>query len=87
MGRNFEFDFSPKKWMLKGLRHLRWLRAFNILNHQKEQEVSRKIRTQLLEIVPQLPAAEFRKKLVLINNVKGYRSIRIRNAKKYFGEA
>jgi indolepyruvate ferredoxin oxidoreductase len=74
MGKNIEFDFSPKRWMLQIMRHLRGLRALMPSWHQTERKIATDIREKLL--AQTLSSKELRK----LDAVKGYRSIRYRSA-------
>lgn len=80
MGRKIEFDFSPKVWMLKTMRHLRILRRLMPDWHKEERRIAASIRKQLLEKEQPL------KHLKELDSIKGYRQYRYANASKYLGE-
>lgn len=69
-GKKIEFDFSPKPWMLKLMRHARLLRALLPEWHKKERAISLSIREKLLE--KNLNYTELKS----LENIKGYRDIR-----------
>lgn len=79
MGRKIEFDFSPRPWMLKVMRHLRVLRLLMPSWHQKERELALEIRTRLMTHKKSL------KVLKELDAIKGYRNVRYQAAKKYLG--
>jgi len=80
IGRKIEFDFSPRPWMLRIMRHLRILRIMMPTWHYKERRISAIIRRQLLERKQTL------KHLNELDSIKGYRNIRYQHAKLYLGE-
>lgn len=80
MGRKVEFDFSPKGWMLKMMRHMRILRLVMPEWHSQEKAISEKIRTEILANT--LP----KKRLMELDNVKGYREVRYKFAAKFLGK-
>lgn len=75
-GKKIEFDFSPRPWMLKIMRHLRVLRILLPEWHKKEKAISANIRRELLQGVSL-------KRLRELDSVKGYRDVRYRAAEKY----
>lgn len=75
-GRKIEFDFSPRPWMLKVMRHFRMLRVLLPDWHKKEKEISAKIRNELLKGVSS-------RRLRELDSVKGYREVRYAAARKY----
>lgn len=75
-GKKIEFDFSPRPWMLKIMRHLRILRILMPNWHMKEREISASIRRELLVGVGQ-------ERLRELESVKGYRDVRYQAAQKY----
>jgi indolepyruvate ferredoxin oxidoreductase len=79
-GNKIEFDFSPKPWMLKIMRHLRVLRVLMPQWHRIEKSMARDIRTELLEKSLQ------RARLMELDTVKGYREVRYKLAAKYLGK-
>ena len=79
-GKHIEFDFSPKPWMLKTMRHMRILRKLMPEWHNKERAISASTRRQLLE------KAQSLKHLKELDSIKGYREVRYKHAQKYLGE-
>jgi indolepyruvate ferredoxin oxidoreductase len=79
MGKKIEFDFSPKRWMLKVMRHMRILRLLMPLWHQQEREISFQIRQRLFS------QKQNRDHLNELDSIKGYREVRYKMAKKYLG--
>ncbi len=75
-GRKIEFDFSPRPWMLKIMRHLRILRLLMPDWHKKEKEIASSIRSQLIQGVSGTRLRE-------LESVKGYRDVRYAAALKY----
>jgi indolepyruvate ferredoxin oxidoreductase len=75
-GKKIEFDFSPKPWMLKIMRHFRILRIILPDWHKKEKEISTKIRNEIL-------AGASSRRLRELDSVKGYREVRYASARKY----
>lgn len=68
--KKIEFDFSPSKWMLKIMRHARFLRAVLTSWHKQERKISSDIRSRILN-----QALSF-KELKALENIKGYRQVR-----------
>lgn len=68
--RKVEFDLNPKTWMLKIMRHGRFLRKMLTSWHKKEREMNFKIRFELLE--GKKSFSELKK----LENIKGYREVR-----------
>lgn len=79
-GRKVEFDFSPKLWMLKIMRHLRILRILMPEWHKTERRISADMRAELLRGID-------RKRLKQLDAVKGYREVRYKGANQYLGRA
>ncbi|MGE3608440.1 MAG: 2-oxoacid:acceptor oxidoreductase family protein [Bacteriovoracaceae bacterium] len=77
--KKIEFDFSPKPWMLKMMRHLRLLRLLLPEWHKKERLIASKVRSELLNSRLEL------KRLRELDQIKGYREVRYDMAKKYLG--
>lgn len=75
-GRKIEFDFSPKPWMLKIMRHLRVLRLLMPEWHKREKAISANIRRELLQGVSLTRLRE-------LDSIKGYREVRYKAAEKY----
>ncbi|MBC7715115.1 MAG: 2-oxoacid:acceptor oxidoreductase family protein, partial [Rhizobacter sp.] len=68
--KKVEFDFSPSNWMLKLMRHARFLRRMLPSWHNLEKKISSNIRGKLLS-----KSMDF-KELKALENVKGYRQVR-----------
>jgi indolepyruvate ferredoxin oxidoreductase len=68
--KKIEFDFSPNKWMLKLMRHARFLRTVLPSWHKQEKKIGLDIRNKIL-----LGGLGF-KELKVLENVKGYRQVR-----------
>jgi indolepyruvate ferredoxin oxidoreductase len=80
MGRKIEFDFSPSPWMLKVMKNFRILRLLMPQWHQSERAISEAIRFELAR------AGLSKKRLLELDNIKGYREIRYKSALKYLGK-
>ncbi len=80
MGRKIEFDFSPRPWMLKVMRHFRVLRLLMPEWHTKEREISLNIKNELFS------STLSRNRLLELDTIKGYREVRYRMATKYLGK-
>lgn len=80
MGRKIEFDFSPSRWMLHMMKHMRVLRLILADWHKNEKDISLTIRNELLSTT--LPA----KRILELDNIKGYREVRYKLAEKYLGK-
>lgn len=79
-GQKIEFDFSPKIWMLKIMKNMRVLRFLMPEWHKKERAISLTSRTSILkEALPY-------KKLMELDNIKGYREVRYKFADKFLGK-
>ena len=76
-GRKIEFDLSPKPWMLKIMRHQRWLRALLVSWHFKERHLQNQIREKILKGF----SSNIYNELAKLDNIKGYRQIRYNKAK------
>lgn len=76
MGRKIEFDFSPKPWMLKIMRHMRILRVLMPEWHKREKEIAKTSRELILKKVNS-------KKLKELDSIKGYREVRYKAADLY----
>ncbi|AUN98078.1 hypothetical protein C0V70_08140 [Bacteriovorax stolpii] len=68
--KKVEFDFSPKPWMLKTMRHMRFLRAALPAWHKEERRIASEVRSRILG-----KALDF-KELRALENIKGYRQVR-----------
>jgi indolepyruvate ferredoxin oxidoreductase len=68
-----EFDFSPKPWMLKLMRHARFLRSVLPDWHKKEKAIGLYIRKEVTS--KSLPYPELKK----LEAVKGYRHVRYKH--------
>ena len=75
-GMKIEFDISPKDWMLKSIRHGRWLRKVLPHWHKRDRSMAVTIRREILTVIPQLERGARRSRLKTLENVKGYRDIR-----------
>lgn len=78
-GKKIEFDFSPKVWMLKVMKNFRILRLLMSEWHKTEKEISKTIRDEILRGVNS-------KRLLELDNIKGYREVRYKHASKYLGK-
>ena len=78
-GKKIEFDFSPKPWMLKLMRHMRILRKLMPEWHTTEKAISQAIREELKK---GLSGERLRE----LDNIKGYREVRYRLASRYLGQ-
>ena len=85
-GKVLEFDIHPKKWMLKMMRHMRFLRKLLPKWHQKEKKIAAFLRGQIIEVIPHLAEGEKRPQLKKCENIKGYREVRYQKFKESFGE-
>jgi indolepyruvate ferredoxin oxidoreductase len=74
--RKIEFDFSPKPWMLKIMRHLRILRKLMPEWHAKEKSIAYKIREEVI-------VGATLHRLKELEAIKGYRDVRYAAAEKY----
>lgn len=79
-GKKIEFDFSPKIWMLKLMRHFRILRLLMPAWHETERKISSDIREELLKGVDY-------KRLKLLDAVKGYREVRYKSGLVHLGKS
>ncbi len=75
-GKKIEFDFSPRPWMLKVMRHFRILRMFLKDWHTREKEIAANIRSELMAGVSTSRVRE-------LDSVKGYRQVRYQSAETY----
>ncbi|HUJ72358.1 MAG TPA: 2-oxoacid:acceptor oxidoreductase family protein [Verrucomicrobiae bacterium] len=77
-GRDVRFKFSPKKWQLNMLKHLRWLRRVMPQWHRRERE----FRDWYIRIVGNFHYADragydrYVKALRCVEEVRGYREVR-----------
>jgi indolepyruvate ferredoxin oxidoreductase len=83
-GKMISFDINPRDWMLKIMRHARWLRFFLPGWHKKEREIALKQRSLLLTRIPHLPLEKQRSALKRLENIKGYRQVRYDKAIEAF---
>jgi indolepyruvate ferredoxin oxidoreductase len=79
-GTTIEFDINPKDWMLAIMRHFRILRLVLPSWHKKEKQINLEIRKELLGSLTKVPDGERRKRLKLMENIKGYRDVRYKSA-------
>lgn len=86
LGFDIEFDINPKEWMLKLMRHMRIFRLILPAWHKKERFIASKIKHELLNSIPSLKGDELRRRLVEVENIKGYREVRYEQFEKVFGE-
>lgn len=84
LGQTISFDINPKDWMLKLMRHGRWLRFFLPRWHQKEREIALKQRALVLNHIPKQAAELRRSSLKRLENIKGYRQVRYDKALEAF---
>nr|BDT28170.1 thiamine pyrophosphate-dependent enzyme [Bacteriovorax sp. HI3] len=68
--KKVEFDFSPRPWMLKTMRHMRFLRASLPAWHKEERRIASEVRSRILG-----KPLDF-KELRALENIKGYRQVR-----------
>jgi len=77
-GRDFRFKFSPKKWQLNLLKHLRWLRRVMPQWHRRERE----FRDWYISLVENFQYGDrasyerYVKALRCVEEVRGYREVR-----------
>jgi indolepyruvate ferredoxin oxidoreductase len=74
-GRTIRFKFSPKKWMLNIMSHMRWLRRAMPAWHSREKE----FRDWYIALVENFNPADYDRQvqaLHCVESVKGYREIR-----------
>jgi indolepyruvate ferredoxin oxidoreductase len=76
--KKIEFDFSPKHWMLKIMRHLRILRSLMPQWHKEERRIAHQIRQEVLSGISLSRLKE-------LDAIKGYREVRYKSAAKYLG--
>ncbi len=74
--KKIEFDFSPSRWMLKSMRHARFMRALLPEWHKKERIISLNVRNKLINNEKALSYGELKK----LDNIKGYRDVRYENS-------
>ena len=87
LGKKVEFNISPKDWMLKTMRHLRFLRLVLGSWHKREKEIAFKIRDFILnDIAKKYDGKKRRYALKLVENIKGYREVRYQKAEQAFKE-
>jgi indolepyruvate ferredoxin oxidoreductase len=79
-GKKIEFDFSPKPWMLRLMRHFRVLRVLMPDWHKLEREIALSIRKEILG------STLSRKRLLELDNIKGYREVRYKFASQFLGK-
>lgn len=80
LGKKLEFDFSPRRWMLKAMKNFRFLRRLLTDWHKTEREISQAIRSELLG------ESLDKKRLLELDNIKGYREVRYKSASSYIGK-
>jgi len=75
LGKNIEFDFSPRPWMLKIMRHCRLIRYLLPKWHYQEKSINRKLKTRILSLGKD--SSESRLNILReIDSIKGYREVR-----------
>ena len=84
-GKKIEFDVSPRPWMLKLMRHARFLRRLLPTWHGEETGIAVRVRRAVMEEVP--GSDDRNGRLRDIENVKGFRDIRYAKARAVFGGA
>ncbi len=77
--KGFELPFTVQKRALKWARHARFLRALPGW-HKKEKAISKQIRSELLNGFQATKNGERRKRLMQLDNIKGYRAVRYERA-------
>jgi indolepyruvate ferredoxin oxidoreductase len=75
-GFKLEMDISPSDWMLKIMRHMRWLRLVMPSWHQRERAMATAMQTQLRQLLQQPDQTLVGKKLQALDAIKGYREVR-----------
>ena len=80
LGMEFEFDLHPKTWMLKIMRHGRFLRWLLPAWHRRERKIAIQIRQALLRNGEEKKREEKRQILSKLDHIKGYRQIRYESA-------
>ena len=80
-GKKIEFDVSPRPWMLKLMRHGRFLRRLLRAWHVREIAIADRIRREVME-----GASGSGDRLKALENIKGFRDIRYARAQAVFGE-
>lgn len=80
-GKKIEFDFSPKSWMLKMMKDMRILRLLMPEWHKIERKISQEIRQEILK------SNLSKKRLLELDNIKGYREVRYKFAAKFLGKS
>jgi indolepyruvate ferredoxin oxidoreductase len=78
LGKKIEFDMNPKDWMLKLMRHLRFMRAILPQWHKHEKQIAKLIHSELLTGVGEVRIRE-------LSDIKGYREVRYAQAQKHLG--
>ncbi|NOT77810.1 MAG: hypothetical protein HOP07_02260 [Bacteriovoracaceae bacterium] len=68
--KKIEFDFSPRGWMLKVMRHARFLRTLLPAWHHKEHLIALEVRNKLYS--NELSYSDLKR----LDNIKGYREVR-----------
>ncbi len=86
LGFKIEFDIETRDWMLRFFKHGRFLRKLMPTWHSKERHISELIRIELLRKVAHLQPETRYKRLKELDNIKGYREVRYKNAKRFLSE-
>lgn len=79
LGHKLELDLRPYPWMLRIVRHLRFLRALMPGVHRCDRVIAARIRQELLEVIP-ATGGDTRKRLMRLDSIKGYRDVRYQRA-------
>lgn len=80
--KTIEFDISPTDWMLMIMRHFKILRFLLTGWHKREKEIAMKVRDLVINQIPK--SDNLRRDLKLLENIKGYREVRYKNAEQAF---
>ena len=83
-GMAIEFDMSPSTWMLKLMRHFRFLRVILPMWHYKEKQINTKVRSTLMDYVSINKVELFN--LKKLDSICGYREVRYQKFDEAFHE-
>ncbi len=75
-----EFDLSPKEWMVKSMRHFRFLRFVLAGWHSKEKDIAGNIRHLIMNEYHREDSERHYELLNGVENIKGYREVRYEKA-------
>ena len=73
--KKIEFDFSPKPWMLKLMRHARFLRPLMPVWHKAERAICLTTREKIIG------SSLYYSELKALENIKGYREVKYESAR------